>query len=98
MLRRTLDEDSLVLELDILNRCLEQLGCQFGRLLANGTRGGADGVAGDYRRPAGIRPRAPVHRSRVAGRDGDLVWPDPQFVGHDLREAGLVPLTLRADA
>ncbi len=67
-------------------------------LLAHDRRRRVDGVAGDHRAAARERARAPVELIGVAGDHIDVAHVDADLVGHDLGEAGVVPLALRADA
>src|SRR6476660_4483415 len=52
----------------------------------------------DSRAAAGKRAGAPLELARVASDDPHILHVDTQYLGDDLREHRVVPLSLRADA
>ena len=95
---RPAHEVPTTINLDVLFRCLEQVCRDLPGLVADLARCHVQRRAAHGCAPAPVRAHAVRNLRRVAMLDLDVVEGHAEFIGHDLREGGLVPLAVAVPA
>ena len=78
----------------VLFRRLELVCCDLDELLADLLGASHESAPAHGGASAAVGPHAEGHPPRVPVDDLDVLHRDPELVGDDLREGGLVPLTV----